>query len=151
MSIGTHNLRVAYSGDDLRPASVSKAVKKTITPILTTATLGVQRNPSAGSRSVILSVDVKMPDSAGDWGWLMPSGQITFYAGNKIIGSIVLSNGFGNLVVNDLPEGMQTLRAEYSGDILHAPTVSTPRIFSAKPIPTEATLTSSKNVDGIRR
>jgi len=148
MSIGTHNLRVAYSGDDLRPASVSKAVKKTITPILTTATLGVQRNPSAGSRSVILSVDVKMPDSAGDWGWLMPSGQITFYAGNKIIGSIVLSNGFGNLVVNDLPEGMQTLRAEYSGDILHAPTVSTPRIFSAKPIPTEATLTSSKNVDG---
>ncbi|WP_369664444.1 Ig-like domain repeat protein [Variovorax sp. V116] len=136
-SVGTHSLRAAYSGDLWRPASVSKAVQKIITPATTAATLSAQRNPTAGAQAAILSVGLTTPERTD---LALASGLVTFYNGSKVLGVGIVINGVATLAVNELPKGILALRAEYNGDATHIKATSYLEWSTDGLIPTATTL-----------
>ena len=115
LSVGTHDLRVAFSGDGLRPASVSKAIKKVITPAVVAAEVRYQ-SPAPGTTEPLILSLVLSAESA----WLVPqSGKVVFYNGSVILGEAYIANGVANLILQSWPSGKLNVRAEYSGDAAH--------------------------------
>ncbi|MFV0673317.1 Ig-like domain repeat protein [Variovorax sp. tm] len=100
LSVGTHNLRVAYSGDALRPASISKTVKKFITPAATTATL-TYLSPAAGSSDPLT---LRLTVAANQPSWVaLPGGKVVFYNGDVVLSEAMVVNGVANLSLNSWP------------------------------------------------
>lgn len=126
LSIGTHSLRVAYSGDELRLASVSKAVNKTIAPATTSARLDFwPSTPITYGQTVMVSVTLTTLVLPG----LAPAtGDVCFYSGNTLIGMATVINGLATLTTSSLPVGASTIRAEYAGDMTHTGAISSQTI-----------------------
>ncbi|SFQ19926.1 Ig-like domain (group 3), partial [Variovorax sp. PDC80] len=136
LSVGTHSLRVAFAGDMLRPASVSKAVKKVITPAVIAAEIRYQ-SPTPGSAEPLTLSLVLSADS----GWLVPqSGKVAFYNGSELLGEAYVANGVASLVLQSWPSGKLNVRAEYSGDTAHTSAVA---LKSFVPVPPSVALTVS--------
>ncbi|MCT8176736.1 Ig-like domain repeat protein [Variovorax sp. CY25R-8] len=127
LSIGTHSLRVAYSGDEWRLASVSKAVNKTIAPAATSARLDFwPSTPITYGQTVTMSVTLTTLVLPG----LAPpaTGEVRFYNGNTLIGMATVINGLATLTTSSLPVGASTIRAEYAGDMTHTGAISSQTI-----------------------
>lgn len=136
LSVGTHDMRVAFSGNALRPASVSKAVRKIITPAVITAELNYLSPTPGSAEPLILSLSL-----SADATWLVPeTGKVVFYNGGVVLGEARVANGTANLVLNSWPTGRLNVRAEYPGDATHTSSI-VHRSFV--PVPPSMTLSAS--------
>ncbi|MDP9933603.1 Ig-like domain repeat protein, partial [Variovorax paradoxus] len=138
LPIGVDSIRAAYSGDTLRPASISPVVQKTITGATTSAALSF--SPSYGAvygQSVTLSMWLTTSQPPG----LAPAtGEVKFYNGTTLVGTAVVINGLAMLTASSLPVGSLSIRAEYAGDTTHAAATSYQQSLTVNPNPTKTAL-----------
>ncbi|MDP9912417.1 YD repeat-containing protein [Variovorax boronicumulans] len=127
MSLGTHSLKVVYSGDANRPATtrtIELVVGKSPTDVQVTTSSKIANFPSL---QTVIGVPLTLtanisPDeswvsfSGGNFDGPPASGLVTFYGGNSVIGTASVVNGVATLIVSDLPLGTYPITASYSGD-----------------------------------
>lgn len=116
LSIGTHSIRVVYSGSANLGTSTSSTLSQVINKANTTTTLQSTANPSYYGQAYTLTATVS-PNSPGSG---LPTGTITFKNGAATIGTASV-NAYGQAILpltTALPANASpySLTAVYSGD-----------------------------------
>ena len=116
LSVGTHPITAAYSGDAANAPSTSPALNQLVNaPALgaTTTTLVSSLNPAVVGQSVTFSAYVT--------GAAAVTGSVTFSDGATTLGSVILgSGGTATLTTSSLAVGTHPITATYSGDASNA-------------------------------
>ncbi|MEI7923958.1 MAG: Ig-like domain-containing protein [Planctomycetota bacterium] len=121
LSVGNHPLLVAYDGASNFMASNSTSLTLTVNKAVTTTSLTTSPNPSGSNQAVLLVANVTANNSSPT----TPTGNITFYNGNIVIGtSTIDSNGSANFSTSALPSGNLSITASYSGSGIYQTSVS---------------------------
>lgn len=117
MSVGTHTLMAAYTGDANNSAAASNNAIVDVEQGATTTTLQSNKNPQILNQSVTLTVSVtsNSPNIGG---------SVSFMDGATVIGSSPVANGGAVLSTSTLTAGTHTLTAVYSGDTNHGVSTS---------------------------
>ncbi|MDN8618028.1 Ig-like domain repeat protein [Variovorax ginsengisoli] len=115
MPLGTHQVRAAYSGDGVRPASISSSVQivhKVQPEVTVTEGNGYKELWEEG----IVGVRFEGRD-----GYPRPTGQVKFYNGDTFLGEATLVDGAAVLRGIDFPLGFNMVFVDYVGDELYSP------------------------------
>jgi pseudomonalisin len=140
LSVGTHNITVAYSGDTNNLPSTSQAVVHTVNAVLATTTSTVTPSATALTAGQSLSLSVNITGNA-------PGGTVQFFDGNTPLGSPVLvSAGTASLSINTLQAGSHLISASYLGDVQNAPSVSPTVSIQVGKLASSVTASSSQPV-----
>jgi hypothetical protein len=107
LTIGSHNISFAYSGDDNDSGSTSAVVTQTVNPVSTSTLLSISPNTSTSGQSVTFIASVA-PNTA--------TGTVTFKDGTKTLGTGTLSGGSASFSTNSLAVGSHSITAVYGGD-----------------------------------
>jgi hypothetical protein len=116
---GAHSVSAFYVGDASFQQNNSAATNFSITKAPTTISLQSSAATIAPNTDVTLNVIVTSMSQGQD-----PNGTVTFFSGNTQIGTTTLisnteagaSGGFGGIVTTALPNGTDSVTAQYSGD-----------------------------------
>jgi hypothetical protein len=110
---GTHSLRASFAGIAPFTASASATLSETVNKDATKTKLTVDTNAFGISGFVLLTVNITpVAPGAGS-----PTGTVTFFEGNKIIGTGSVSGGQATLFLErKLGPGKHTVTAVYKGD-----------------------------------
>jgi len=118
LSIGSHSITAVYSGGGDFESSTSGAVKVSVTGGETTTYLLGPTGAVTAGQPVTLGAYI-----FGVWGGAYPTGTVTFYDGDKVLGTTrlspylaVLPAGYASLTTSALGIGSHTITADYSGD-----------------------------------
>jgi subtilase family serine protease len=127
----THVITAVYSGDDSWAGSTSNAI--TLKPVLipTTTTLAVTPATAAPGQVVTLTATVKPSSAPAASVAQNPTGNVVFYNGTTILGTVALTAAANNtataqILFSTLPAGQNTLTAVYVGDLFYAASTSNP-------------------------
>lgn len=131
---GTYYITAVYGGDVNYNLSASSSFTLTVRTQSSTA-MTASPNPVSFGSAVTLTAAVK-PAAA--------SGSVQFYSGTSLLGSAAIASGQAQLTVTNLPAGIDSLTAVYSGDSLNTGSTSAPILETVKAL-TTTTLTSSPN------
>lgn len=115
MPLGAHQVRAAYSGDGVRPASISSSVQivhKIEPDVTVTEGDGYKELWEPG----IVGVRFEGRD-----GYPRPTGQVKFYNGDTFLGEATLVDGAAVLTGIDFPLGFNMVSVDYVGDELYRP------------------------------
>jgi hypothetical protein len=141
-----HTITAVYSGDTSWAASTSNAITLQSTLLPVSVTLAVNINTVAAGQTVTLlaAVTPLSPPAANIE--QNPTGNVIFYDGTTMMGTVALSPTLNHastatLITGSLPGGQNVLTAYYVGDLYFAPgTSNTVTIdvqdFSISPAPT---------------
>ena len=115
--VGARNIIAQYEGDATYESSISSSLVITVVdarPASSTAlSLTSGSNPSSQGASLTFTATVT---------GAAPTGQVTFYDRDTIIGTITLDGSFtASISTISLPAGPRSITAEYSGDINNQP------------------------------
>lgn len=133
LTVGSHSVTVAYGGDT-NDASSTGTLTQTVGTIPTATALG---SATAGGNTPEVVLVATVVGSSGP----TPTGTVTFQMGSVVLGSAPLnSNGVATLAPN-LPAGMDSIVAIYSGDSVHATSQSQPLSISNVPLDFSVTVT----------
>ena len=120
LSIGTHILTAAYTGDGNNSPSVSPSITVAVQQGATTTSLTLSTTPSVLGENLTLTAAVSGTVAHS-------TGSFTFEDSGTIIGSATVGpNGTASLITHVLAFGAHTLIAVYSGDTNHAISSSAP-------------------------
>lgn len=120
LTVGTHSINAAYSGDVFHFGSVSPAVSQVVTATDSLA-LGSSANPSALGDPVTFTATLTLG------GAILPTGTVTFYDGVTVLGTQPISVlGVAQFTTSALTGGSHTITASYSGDATFPPATSPP-------------------------
>ena len=100
----------ATSGDRVHSAAISLTVNANPAIIGTTTTLTSSASTINENSPVTLTATVKQTS-----GTTAPTGSVTFYNGANSLGTASLSAGTASLSTSSLPEGSNSITAEYAG------------------------------------
>ena len=116
LAVGTHTLQASYSGDATHLPCTSADVTVTITALLTTTALAAQpAQISFGTPTSLLAT--VSPSSAG--------GSVVFRDSlSGVLGTAMVNAGSAVLNTSALPAGMRSISAAYTGDAIHASSLS---------------------------
>jgi len=118
LTVGSHSIVAAYSGDTNNAASTGKAVAQTVTLIPTLVTASSSLSASVVGETVTVTIGVD--SSVGGVG--TPSGTATIYqkdsTGKRVITSctLTLSSGGGSCDLTGSTKGSYKIVAHYDGD-----------------------------------
>jgi hypothetical protein len=113
LAVGSHSITVSYGGDGNFTSSTSSAITETVNQSGTTTALTSSLNPSTAGQSVSFTATVS-PKSPGAG---QPTGSVTFYNGNTVLGTIMLNGSDqATFTTSSLSVGNHTITADYSGD-----------------------------------
>lgn len=131
LAAGTHALRVVYSGDATRPATVATA-SVTVSRSTPGLSLSSSNKSAVTGTAVTLVASLYLPNRIG-YGGPAPSGKVTFYNKGVSIGSATLANGEARLTLTNLATGVANITAVYAGDTQFATATSSalPQIVAA--------------------
>ncbi len=119
LSVGTHNITAAYSGDGNFSGSTSPVLSQVVQQGNTSTALTSSLNPSTESQSVTFTATVS--SAVG----LTPTGTVKFVDGTTILGTLVLNGaGVATFTTSTLSVGTQSITAVYSGDANNDPSTS---------------------------
>ena len=114
LTVGTHSITAAYSGDASNGASTSSALTQTVNKAATSTSLASSANPSTVGNSVTFTATVT---------GISPAGSVNFTDGGTSISgcSAVSLSGSGNArtaqcATSGLAAGTHSIAAQYSGD-----------------------------------
>jgi hypothetical protein len=121
LTVDTHYLSAQYSGDDNFVAATSEAIQHIVGRMATSTTIGSSANPVLPSTPVTLvaNVTAQSPGLASK-----PSGTVTFYAGNSVLGTAPVASGVATYQVKSFDVGTHSVTAHYDGDTSFAPSSS---------------------------
>jgi subtilase family serine protease len=127
LSVGAHSVTASYVGDVSFQPSTSSPITVAISKAPTTITLQSSASTIAPNANVTLNVIVTSMSQGTD-----PNGTVSFFSGNTPIGSAPLVNnieagasgGFAGITTSALPNGTNSLTAQYSGDSNYASSTS---------------------------
>jgi Big-like domain-containing protein/galactose oxidase-like protein len=138
LAAGTHVITAAYSGDTnfnaVTSVPLSQVVNRstpqiTLTPSLTTSNYG---------QPVVFTAAVSSPTGK-------PSGSVSFFDANTLLGTKPLVSGTAAVTVSTLIVGPHSIKAAYSGDSVFTPVTSAPLTFIVNTAKTTVSVTSSIN------
>ncbi|HZY10364.1 MAG TPA: Ig-like domain repeat protein [Bacteroidota bacterium] len=113
LSVGSHSLRVYYSGDANYDSSTSIEVSQLVNRSNTLTNISSNINPSSYGQEVTINVSV----SANSPGAGIPTGIVTIKNDSLVVGSVILNgSGQGNFSTALLFVGTHKITAEYGGD-----------------------------------
>lgn len=137
---GLHILTATYNGDQADAPGISQALPLLINIASTSVTLSTSLNPAGLGAAISLIATV-----SGNGG--PTTGTVNFFdAGGKVLGSgSVSAASTTTLQLSSLAVGSHPITAVYSGDVLDAPSTSTPLLQVIQTATIGITLTSSKN------
>src|SRR5215472_1111067 len=125
----THVITAMYSGDGNWSTSTSNAI--TLKPVLFPVTVALTATPTTAGPGQVITFTATVtpqvaPASAAEQN---PTGNIVFYNGTTIMGTVALSAGPNNtsmaqLLFATLPAGQDTITAAYVGDLFYAAATS---------------------------
>jgi len=121
----SHVITAVYSGDPNFAASTSNPVDLTAALLADTVTLTVSPASAAPGQVVTLVATVTPAVAPASIAEQNPTGNVIFYNGTKIIGTVALSASLNNtsvatLLNATLPAGVDILTAVYVGDLFYA-------------------------------
>jgi hypothetical protein len=140
LPVGGHSMTASYGGDADDAPSTSPTETQMVDKASSSTVLTSSPNPSVFQQSVTLTATVT--PAAG--------GTVTFYNGNKNLGTGTLSGGVATLAVATLSEGAQTLSAKYGGNGEYMASKS-PSLTQTVLYPTATILTSSVNPSNLNQ
>ena len=137
---GIHNLAASYSGDAERDAGQSSTVPLAATAQTVSATiLTAAPNPAIAGQAITLTATVT-PAAAATAG-----GLVNFYAGAAFLGASALNPSAIATLTTNLPAGVSSLSAVYSGTAALAASTSVGLNVTVNPIQTATTLVVAPN------
>jgi uncharacterized protein YjdB len=111
---GTHMVEAIYSGDSFYAGSTSQPILLSSQQVPTTLSLITNLTAINQGQPVLLTATLS-PNQAQNHA---PSGVITFYSGTTAVGTAPLnSSGVAALNATDLPPGVDSVTAQYAGDM----------------------------------
>jgi len=121
----SHVLTAVYSGDANWVASTSNPVALTAALFADTVTLTVSPSSAAPGQVVTLVATVTPAVAPASTTEQNPTGNVIFYVGTTVLGSVALSASLNNtstatLLNATLPAGQDVLTAVYVGDLFYA-------------------------------
>ena len=132
LAVGTHTLTASYLGDNTHLPSTSAASTVTITGLLTTTTLVAQPAQITFGSATSLTATLS-PSTA--------SGSVVFRdSSSGVLGTATVTAGSAVLNTSTLPAGMRSISAVYSGDAVHASSVSALATVAVSVAPSTAIL-----------
>lgn len=135
LSVGTHSITAAYSGNATEAKSTSNILTQTVNPLGATVTLSSGENPSAFGDNVTFTATVT-PNTA--------TGNMQFLDGTTpLSGMVAISGGKWTFAVSTLAVGTHQITAAYQGDTNDAPGKSAALAQVVNQIATTATVSSS--------
>jgi hypothetical protein len=138
LSVSSHSLTATYNGDSSFSGSSSTTLTQVVNLASTATTLTSSPNPSAFGQTVTLTATASSTTGT-------PTGSVSFYNGNSLLGNATLSGGTGALNVSSLTAGSHSLTAIYSGSSSFATSTSATVTQVVNQASTTTTLTSSLN------
>ena len=136
LSVGTHSITAAYSGDTKNNASTSTALTQTVNKAVTSTALVSSLNPSGYGSSVTFTATV----TGGS-----PTGTVAFKDGTTTLGASSVSSGKATLTLSNLTVGNHSVTAAYGGDTNNTSSTSAALTQTVNKKATSATVVSSKN------
>jgi Bacterial Ig-like domain (group 3) len=134
LSLGSHPITAAYSGDGNNAASTSSVVEQVVNKANSSVTLAASANPSTFGQSVTFTATVA-PATA--------TGAVQFLDGTVPLGTGTFAGGTATLPDASLAVGSHTITAAYAGDGNDAAATSAPLVQTVNPIATSVAVTSS--------
>jgi hypothetical protein len=120
---GSKTIRAVYTGDGNHGGSTSPALTQTVEKRATSATISSTPNPSTFEQPVTFTAVVATTPSDG----ATPTGTVTFYAGDTVLGTASLDNkGAATLSEPALTTGKYDVKAVYRGFGVFAESSSAP-------------------------
>jgi autotransporter-associated beta strand protein len=143
LSLGTHSITAAYSGDSNFATSTSAPLMQTITLATTTVSVTSSANPSILGQPVTFTASVTPTTPSTT----MPTGMVTFKEGTNTLGTSSLNaSGVATLTeTSPLSAGMHSITAVYSGDSNFATGTSMVFVQTVNLGATMTLITSSQN------
>ena len=121
----THVITAVYSGDGNWAGSSSNAI--TLKAVLYPVTVSLTANPPVAGPGQVVTLTATVTPTVAPASTVEqnPTGNIVFYVGSTILGTVPLSPAQGNsstaqLVSSTLPAGQDSLTAVYVGDLFYA-------------------------------
>jgi RHS repeat-associated protein len=136
MTVGVHNLKAVYSGDNNNSGASSNVVAESISAASSGVTLMSSANPATATQSINFTVGVT-PSSA--------TGSITLKDGTTTIGFANLSGGSAVISSFGLSVGQHSLVAYYSGDADWSASQSLPLSQTVNALTTSVSLSAGTN------
>jgi parallel beta-helix repeat protein/predicted outer membrane repeat protein len=112
LAIGVHTITANYGGDANFNGSGPASNSLTVGKVMTATTLAASHNPSAYGQSVDFTATVAVASPGAG----TPTGSVTFYDGETLLGTGALSGGQATFTTSALSLGSHTITAAYSGD-----------------------------------
>src|SRR5262249_22076760 len=112
LTVGTHTVNAAYSGDNNFNSGTSANLLQTVNQDASTTTVTSSPNASVFGQTMNFTATVT-DNSPGAW---TPTGTVTFLDGGTSIGSGTLSGGSATFSTAGLTVGTHTVSVSYSGD-----------------------------------
>ena len=141
-ALGQHALVATYTGDNSDTPATSQTLLQSVN--LRPTSIGFTASSTAlsnGQQEIFFSVVAP----TGVAGSRLPTGQVTFQSGSTVLGTASISSaGLGTITLNPA-QGTLNAVAQYSGDSLYAPSVSSTIVIVVGP-PIEFTLSTQSSV-----
>ncbi len=102
-------LVAVYSGDSHNLPSKSAVLNQVIGETTSEATITSQQNPSVRGQAVTFTATITSPT-------VVPTGPVTFSAGNTVLGTAQLVGGKAKFITSTLSVGSTTITVTYYGD-----------------------------------
>ncbi len=144
-----HTITAVYSGDASWAASTSNALALQSTLLPDTVTLAVSTGTAGPGQSITLTATVTPVGIPATNVEQNPTGNVVFYDGTTVLGTVALSaalnySSTSTLITGSLPGGQNVLTAVYVGDLYYAPGTSNPVTINVQ----DFTLTPSSSNPG---
>lgn len=139
LSVGSHSVTAAYSGDGNFSASNSVASTETVKQSYTMTSVSSNLSPSAFGQSVTFTASIRPPFGG------TPTGTVTFFDGSVSIGSGNLSGTSAQLTLTSLSSGSHSISAQYNSDTNFTASSASAITQSVTQATTTASATSSAN------
>ncbi len=136
LTVGSHSITAAYSGDATDTKSTSSPATQVVDPMPTTVLLSAAPSSSALGTTVNLTATVS-PNTA--------TGNVQFLDSASSLGTAPLASGTATLKISTLTVGSHTITAAYLGDTNDAPSTSPAVPVTVTQISSTAAVTSSQN------
>lgn len=129
LSVGSHSVTAAYSGDSNFVASGSQTVPQNVNQASTSTVVTASPNPGFAGNNVTLTAKISATvPGAGD-----PSGTVTFLDSGTALGTGTVSRGVATFTTTTLSVGSHSIRAKYNGDTSFLISTSLPITININP------------------
>jgi len=139
LAIGLHSISEQYSGDANFLSASSSPTSLPVTKAATTTTVNSSLAPSVYGQNVTFSATTTPAFGS------LPAGQISFFDGTTLLGTVNATNGVGQLTLQSLTGGTHSITAEWLPTYNYAASTSNPLAQTVSPAATTLTLSTNIN------